>query len=638
MIERPAKPVILLVPGPDTTLAKELAAQEVEVISVLDSGAVNGVLQEGIVPVAVIVEDTASHGRGWEVIEQLAGDRRTIGLRRVFVTGAVPPFGVDENMVDAVIHRPWPPFQMTQLVEGFVADALADSEDPLGWVEGAAEADAGAASTLRSMRVLQRSFLSDRERSDADVEAEMIAELDRTVGPLPRHTVPEGTVVLEAGQEVSGIRIIIRGRVKLTRRVGDEETMFHSRTSGRVVGITAMARGRPAYFTATTTMETTYLEVSSQQLDDALQMSSTLAVHLVTVLLRSMARRNVRSIELRARVGQLAAELEQERDGLAEALTRLRNTQARLVESEKMATLGQLVAGVAHELNNPVAALERAAGFLQTDVAVTAPAGEAGRRARDALQRGLELGSMTTAEERAARHSLKAELGDDALARKLVRIGITDAKTYRSLMSGVEDVDAELETQQLYYRIGTSLKSIDRSSDRIARLVQSLRSYARPGGAQREKFDVRTGLEESILLLGHERLGVDLQRHYGDVPLVCGSPAEMNQVWTNLMVNALQAMEESPRLDVRVDSPEPRIVRVRIIDNGPGIPDANIEKIFEPSFTTKAGRVAFGLGMGLQIAKDIVVNHGGTIEVESEPGRTCFTVRLPAVVETGDCP
>jgi signal transduction histidine kinase len=436
---------------------------------------------------------------------------------------------------------------------------------------------------------------------------------------------------------VGGIRIIVRGRVKLTRVVDGEETTFHSRTSGRVVGITAIARGRPAYFTAETTEETTYIEVSSEQLDHALQMSSTLAVHLVTVLLRSMARRNVRSVELRARVGRLAAELERERDGLAETLERLRVTQARLVESEKMATLGQLVAGVAHELNNPVAALERAAGFLQDDILGVAPTDEAGRRIRDALRRGLETEPMSTAQERAARQELALVLGDDALARKLVRIGIIDARKYQTLMAGVADANAELESQQLYYRIGTSLRSIDRSSDRIARLVRSLRSYARPGGPDREKFDVRTGLDESLLLLGHERLGVELDRNYDEAPLVCGSPGEMNQVWTNLMVNSLQAMEEHPHLEVAVDNPAPDEVRVRIIDNGPGIAQEHIDRIFEPSFTTKAGRVEFGLGMGLHLAKDIVVKHGGTIGVESKPGRTCFTVVLPAVSQSGEC-
>jgi signal transduction histidine kinase len=103
------------------------------------------------------------------------------------------------------------------------------------------------------------------------------------------------------------------------------------------------------------------------------------------------------------------------------------------------------------------------------------------------------------------------------------------------------------------------------------------------------------------------------------------------------MVNSLQAMEEHPHLEVAVDNPAPDEVRVRIIDNGPGIAQEHIDRIFEPSFTTKAGRVEFGLGMGLHLAKDIVVKHGGTIGVESKPGRTCFTVVLPAVSQSGEC-
>jgi signal transduction histidine kinase len=627
--------VVLVVPGPGSTLAEELDPDVVEVVSAGSdvTNAIRQLADSGSAPALVMVEDSAGGGLGWEILEEIAHDHVAADFHRVLVLGpdSEVPEGADE-WVDGVIRRPWRKHELDQLIDGFVADRLAgevvDAADPLAWVDPDREGrETGRRQAMHSMRVLQRSFLVDRDRSDADVEEEMLAELDRTLGPLPRRTVPAGTILLTSGQEVTGIRIVVKGRIELTRVVNGIETVFHSRTTGRVVGITAMARGRPAYFNATTTSETTYIEVTSEQLDEALRLSPTLAVHLVTVLLRSLARRNVRSVELRARVGELATALQAERDELADALDRLQRIQARLVESEKMATLGQLVAGVAHELNNPVAALERAADFIGVDIESSIPSGPDGDGARSALRRGLESDPLPTAEERNARQELAKALGDEALARRLVRIGIADVATYRDLL-GVGG--AGLDEQQRFFRIGTSLRSIDRSADRIARLVRSLRSYARPGGPDRETFDVRVGLDESILLLGHERLGVDLVRSYADVPMVSGSPGDLNQVWTNLLVNALQAMEDDPRLEVEVDSPDDGSVRVRITDNGPGIAPEHIDRIFEPSFTTKAGRVEFGLGMGLQIAKDIVVKHGGTIGVESEPGRTCFTVVLPA--------
>ena len=105
-------------------------------------------------------------------------------------------------------------------------------------------------------------------------------------------------------------------------------------------------------------------------------------------------------------------------------------------------------------------------------------------------------------------------------------------------------------------------------------------------------------------------------------------------MWTNLITNAIQAMDEkNARLTVDVSPTDDGNVAVCVADNGCGIPEENLEKIFEPAFTTKAGRVEFGLGLGLQIVKDIVVRHNGSITVESEPGRTCFRVVLPGAGE-----
>jgi two-component system NtrC family sensor kinase len=121
------------------------------------------------------------------------------------------------------------------------------------------------------------------------------------------------------------------------------------------------------------------------------------------------------------------------------------------------------------------------------------------------------------------------------------------------------------------------------------------------------------------------------------VPAISGYPGDLNQVWTNLITNAIQAMDEKDaRLAIEVDRADSGEARVCITDNGQGIPSENLEKIFEPAFTTKAGRVEFGLGLGLQIVKEIVARHGGSIVVESEPGKTCFTVLLLAATMNGE--
>jgi two-component system NtrC family sensor kinase len=480
---------------------------------------------------------------------------------------------------------------------------------------------------------LQRSFLDDRTLSDDAVEDLMIEEIDRALATPPRTTVPAATIIMHAGEAVDGIRVIISGRVLLTREVDGETHEFHASTAGRVIGLNAIALSEHrAFFTVKAVEETTFIRLTLEQLDTALRHSPTLAIHFVTVLLRALARRNQRSIELRIQVDNLARDLEQERDELAAAIDRLNRARARLVETEKLATLGQLAAGVGHELNNPAAAVSRAADFLEEDIEALAAGSPDGEALVAALHGARMRAPISTREERTIRNELAAALGDETLARRLVKIGIEDAAAYRTAFSSLADPAGHLARLERIYRVGTSLRNVDAAAQRIVRLVGSLRAYARPGDVAVEGLDVTEGLDETLLLLGHDLRHVTVETVYADdVPPVEGVPGDLNQVWTNLITNAIQAMDRAdPKLEVAVDVTDAGEVRVRITDNGHGIPPADLDRIFEPTFTTRAGRVEFGLGLGLQIVKDIVYRHGGSIEVESVPGQTCFTVLLPA--------
>jgi signal transduction histidine kinase len=233
---------------------------------------------------------------------------------------------------------------------------------------------------------------------------------------------------------------------------------------------------------------------------------------------------------------------------------------------------------------------------------------------------------------------LAEAIGDGPLAKRLVKIGVDTEEAYKDLFGDDPDPGERLDRLERFYRIGTSLRGIDASAERIVNLVGSLRSYARSGDHVVEAFDVRRGIDETLLLLGHDLGRVHVETTYADdLPRISGYPSELNQVWTNLITNAIQAMDQDDAyLSVVVDTGHRGAVRVRVTDNGHGIPAADLERIFEPAFTTKAGRVQFGLGLGLQIVKDIVVRHGGSIEVVSDPGRTCFTVLLPATPKNGE--
>lgn len=546
--------------------------------------------------------------------------------------------------LDGTLAVPWSAAQLKSLVfrlvtQYFIAEAPQDVDEVAEVVDvdvlsrAFVEVEERAKQATERLTRLQRSFLDDRALSDDEVEAEMIEEIDRALDNPPRTTVPAGTTILRTGDPVDGIKVVVDGRVHLTLDVDDHKLGFHARTAGRVIGVNAIALSESkAFFNVEAIEDTTFISLTLEQLDEALGHSPTLAIHLVTVLLRAMARRNQRSIQLRLIVDNLARDLEKERDELAATIDRLNRTQARLVESEKLATLGQLAAGVGHELNNPAAVVNRATDFLAEDIEALTAGTPGGEIFVDAVRTAREKEPVSTRVQRQRRNELAAALGDRRLAKRLVQIGITTKDAYEQHFGDSPDPEAQLDRMERFHRIGTTLRNVDMAAERIVKLVGSVRSYARGSDEAVESFDVCTGIEETLLLLGHDLGHVKVETEYADdLPAISGYPGDLNQVWTNLITNAIQAMDEKDaRLSIEVGAADSGEVRVSITDNGQGIPPENLERIFEPAFTTKAGRVEFGLGLGLQIVKDIVVRHGGAINVESEPGKTCFSVLLPS--------
>lgn len=324
-------------------------------------------------------------------------------------------------------------------------------------------------------------------------------------------------------------------------------------------------------------------------------------------------------------------------------------SQQALIQSEKMAALGQLVAGVAHELNTPLGAIRASVENLTT--ATDAVIGDHIVRLADTppdlraewvglVRRASARNTpRTSREERAMRRAMVERLetaglpDPDAVATLLVEIGldaddghalaairgILGAPTREVLLRGAYDVTAIV-------RNGENIRI---AADRSAKIVFALKSYAHPGGAEGQR--IRASLADNldtVLTLYHSQIKhhIDLVRDYRDPGVVEGRHDELNQVWTNLVHNALQAMDYDGRLEVSVRV-EGSDALVSVTDSGRGIPPAQVPHIFEPFFTTKAA--GEGSGLGLSICRDIVRKHGGRIDVESEPGRTCFVVRLP---------
>ncbi len=239
---------------------------------------------------------------------------------------------------------------------------------------------------------------------------------------------------------------------------------------------------------------------------------------------------------------------------------------------------------------------------------------------------------MPTAQRRTLRRELTDALGDRHLADRLLDIGYTSVDDARRAASMD---DAALTQLEAGARLGRSLRTVEGAAARVQELVGSLRAYSRGDdgrGPVVDDVDVATGIDDALRLLSHRMGEVELRRDYRPTPGIAARPGELQQVWTNLIANALDAMSEHGQLTVVVEPTTDGRVVVRIIDDGAGIPNDLREKIFVPRFTTKNGRVQFGLGLGLSISRQIIDDHGGTIRFDSTPGRTEFTVELP----TGD--
>ncbi len=282
-------------------------------------------------------------------------------------------------------------------------------------------------------------------------------------------------------------------------------------------------------------------------------------------------------------VSERTRELEEKSRQVQQAYQELKETQVQLIQSEKMASLGQLVAGIAHEIKNPLNFIYGNTDFLREYV--------------ESLQRLIEVYEDQTREN-------------------------------PEVSSKVKSFKQEINYDFILQDLQTLIENFEEGADRIHAIIGDLKAFSRMGSEHFQSVDIHETLDLALNLLHNEyRDRINIHKEYSQLPRLECHPGKMNQVFMNLLANACQAIPEQGDIWVRTLAGDDHVV-VEIEDNGPGIEDKHLGKVFEPFFTTKP--VGEGTGLGLSISYGIIQQHNGTIEVESGEGKGAkFRVRLP---------
>jgi signal transduction histidine kinase len=404
-----------------------------------------------------------------------------------------------------------------------------------------------------------------------------------------------GEVLIREGDEADALFVVLDGELEVARQSGDSRIPLAVVGPGSLQGEIAALEGGRRLATVSATRVAEVLRIPVEALRELLATGPDVSLSVVRT-----------------------------------AVARLRAMEATLREREKLAALGTLSAGLAHELNNPAAAALRSIAALE--VAVTAA--ESLPRPTPPPAPPADTLPPRTALERADRITdLEAIAGSSEAASALVEAGWTADSLREQPGEVVPWLAADASVRQL-------LGELEIALTRISDIVGAVKGYTYLDQAPVGTVDVRVGLDQTLVILRHRLRDVDVRTEIADdLPRIEAFGSELNQVWTNLIDNAVDAMDGHGTLTVHAEpdpTPDGIGVRVTITDSGAGIPPDIRDRLFEPFFTTKEpGR---GTGLGLHISHGVVARHGGRIDVESAPGETRFTVTLPPTLPPSSGP
>lgn len=588
--------------------------------------------QHQVVALVVASQHPAFNGAGFLVqLDKLA---HTKNARKILISSAqdIQPIlnAVNQGRLDYCLTQPLQHHVLRKTVQQELTTYLLDhdADNILSYSSVLEQSRILQAHIDSKMRRYREGFISDyHQLSDGELAEQVIGALyqffEKHDETRACRTYSANHLLTKEGTENRFLWFISSGEVALYKE--DEqgqqrEVVRHPK--GNIVGGMSFVTGEPSFSTAITLTKTDVIKLDRAVFAKVMHSDTRLLPLFTNLLLRHFNRRLQRSITTKITLQQTLESLE--------------SAHQQLIEREKMAMLGQLVAGVAHELNNPVAAILRAAETLAGNIeSIVDACRDKPDDARGAqlLHHALRANPMSTAQARNKANALQSHFHHRVLAKKLVTLGLDqDGTLIEQARQDPEQVLRYITQLEQYHLAGTNLRALTVCSQRIADMVKSLKGYARSDDETFHQVDIHEGLEDTLMMFESRLKMHHVEKEYASIPAVRCLPIALQQVWTNLIANAIDALPERGTLHIQTKLAEKNAQTYAVIsitDNGCGIAPQLQQKIFALNFTTKR-EGNFGLGIGLSVCQQIVRQHQGWIEVDSQPGEyTTMHVWLP---------